>query len=223
MELEFWEQRWQENQIGFHLPDVNPYLIRHWANLNLIPGSQVFVPLCGKSRDMIWLASQSYKVVAIECSRLAVEAFFEENRLSFNLQKDQRFNRYQSENITILQGDYFDLVSEDLLNISAIYDRASLVALPEAMRQEYADKLISITPEQISVMLVTLEYDQAMMSGPPFSVTESVVRKLYTSAFEIEKFQQLDILNEQPRFRERGLDYMIESVFHLKKHNQVLY
>lgn len=217
MELGFWEQRWQENQIGFHLPDVNPYLIRHWADLNIIPGSEVFVPLCGKSRDMIWLASQSYKVIAIECSRLAVEAFFEENQLSYNLLKDQRFNRYQSENITILQGDYFNLISEDLLNISAIYDRASLVALPESMRQQYADKLISITPEQASVMLITLEYDQAKMGGPPFSVTDPAVRKLYTSAFEIEKLQQLDILDEQPRFREKGLDYLVESIYRLKK------
>lgn len=217
MELEFWEQRWQEKQTGFHLAEVNPYLIEHFTDLDLAAGSGVFVPLCGKSLDMIWLASQSYKVLGVECSQLAVESFFNENQISFEVDKSQRFNCYQSENISIFQGDYFDLGSEDLSDISAIYDRASLVALPEDMRQKYADKLISLTPEQARVLLVTLEYDQAVMSGPPFSVTESSVRKLYTADFAIEKLQQLDIIDEQPRFRERGLDYMIESVYCMKK------
>ena len=217
MELEFWEQRWHENQIGFHLEEVNRHLIKNFSNLDLAPASQVFVPLCGKSLDMIWLASQSYNVLGIEYSQLAVESFFKENQISFEIHKDSRFNRYQSENISILQGDFFNLKSEDLINVLAIYDRASLVALPETMRQKYADKLISITPEQVTVLLVTLEYDQAVMSGPPFSVTEPAVHKLYASNFKIEKLQQLDIIDEQPRFRERGLDYMIESVYRLKK------
>ncbi|MFW2372844.1 MAG: thiopurine S-methyltransferase [Gammaproteobacteria bacterium] len=217
MELEFWEQRWQENQIGFHLPEVNRYLLENFANLNLAPGSQVFVPLCGKSLDMIWLSRQSFKVVGIECSQIAVESFFKENQISFECHKEPRFNRYQSENITILQGDYFDLESADLINISAIYDRASLVALPDAMRQKYADKLMAIAPEKASVLLVTLEYDQTMMSGPPFSVTEPALQKLYASCFKIEKLQQLDIIDEQPRFRQRGLEYMIETVYCLEK------
>ena len=216
MELGFWEQRWQENQIGFHLPEVNPYLIAHWGELNLSPGSEVLVPLCGKSLDMIWLSQQSFKVVGIECSQLAVEQFFAENNITFELSRGQRFNRYQSDNITILQGDFFDLQIDDLKNISAIYDRASLVALPEAMRQQYADQLIAITPRLATVLLVTLEYDHASMSGPPFSVTEAAVRNLYAASFDIEIRQRLDILDEQPRFRARGLEYMIESVYLLK-------
>lgn len=220
MELEFWEQRWQDNQIGFHLSDINSYLIAHWHTLNLSPGSQVFVPLCGKTLDMVWLTSQSFKILGIECSQLAVEAFFNENKIDFVVQKDHRFNRYCSDNITILQGDYFDLESADLINVSAIYDRASLVALPEAIREKYAHKLVTVTPEHIQIILITLEYDQAMMSGPPFSVTESTVQKLYASNFEIEQLQRLDIIDDQARFKERGLDYMIETVYHLKNYNQ---
>lgn len=53
MNSKFWQQRWQEERIGFHKSDVNPELIKHFSALALPFGSRVLVPLCGKSVDMV--------------------------------------------------------------------------------------------------------------------------------------------------------------------------
>ena len=78
MDTDFWLERWQNNQTGFHQDEINSYLTRYWSGLGLTQGSRVLVPLCGKSLDMLWLAEQGHSVVGIELSRLAIEAFFHE-------------------------------------------------------------------------------------------------------------------------------------------------
>ncbi len=65
MDKQFWIEKWHANEIGFHQEDVNPYLQTWWDKLQINPGGTVFVPLCGKSRDMLWLLKQGYKVIGI--------------------------------------------------------------------------------------------------------------------------------------------------------------
>ena len=72
MEEAFWQARWAQGQIGFHLQEVNPYLQQHWPSLSIAPGSQVLVPLCGKSLDMAWLAGQGLRVLGVELADRAV-------------------------------------------------------------------------------------------------------------------------------------------------------
>jgi len=43
MELDFWEQRWNQNQIAFHLDSVNPYLEKYWSYFNVQKNTSVFV------------------------------------------------------------------------------------------------------------------------------------------------------------------------------------
>ena len=184
MKSEFWHERWQQNQTGFHQDVINPYLIAFWENLDLMPDSKVFVPLCGKSLDMLWLKQQGYQVLGVEISPLAVEAFFIENDMKPTVVNCSAFQRYSAEGIEILCGDFFDLTDNELKGISAVYDRASLIALPPAMREQYADHLCSIIPPEVDTLLVTLEYPQQQMSGPPFSVSLDEVRALYHGQYE---------------------------------------
>lgn len=216
MEVEFWKQRWQENQTGFHLDQVNPYLEQFWPALQLTPGSHVFVPLCGKSKDLVWLEKSGYRVTGVECSQLAINAFFTENNLQFDTVQGQALNTCIAGNIQLLQGDFFDLQSNELADVKAVYDRAALVALPPDMRQRYAQKLVDILPAPTTMLLITLEYNQASMSGPPFSVPEIEVRSLYSHCFDIHRLQQMDVLSSQPRFAQRGLDRLVESVYLLQ-------
>jgi thiopurine S-methyltransferase len=81
MQPEFWHKKWASNQIGFHLPQVNPYLQRFWPDLNLSSHARVLVPLCGKSLDLLWLAGRGHRVLGIELSEKAVEGFFSEQQL----------------------------------------------------------------------------------------------------------------------------------------------
>ena len=60
MEAAFWHQKWKENRIGFHQADFNRWLQSWWSAQQ---GSDpVLVPLCGKSRDMLWLREQGHPV-----------------------------------------------------------------------------------------------------------------------------------------------------------------
>ena len=82
MQPEFWHDRWQRNQIGFHQEQVNPCLERLWPQLELPRGARVLVPLCGKSLDLSWLAASGFEVLGVELSQTAVEQFFSEQRVS---------------------------------------------------------------------------------------------------------------------------------------------
>ena len=216
MEQAFWQQRWQQNQTGFHLDRVNPALIAHWGDLNLPGGSTVLVPLCGKSLDLIWLAGQGHHVIGVECSELAVQAFFDEQKLAYRQADYKGFSVFNADNISILKGDYFDLDKELLEDVAAVYDRASLVAMPADMRKKYAELLKRCLPAHSQMLLITLNYDQQRMPGPPFAVSDGDVEQLYGDDFRIRPLLQQDILPEEQRFAEKGLDYLVETVFHLR-------
>jgi thiopurine S-methyltransferase len=219
MNREFWQSRWDEGRIGFHQDEVNPYLQRHWHDLGAAPGVTVFVPLCGKSRDMLWLRDQGHPVVGVEIVPRAVEAFFAENNLAATQQRHGLFTLWQSEGIKIFQGDFFDLAANDVAGIAAVYDRASLIALPPPMRQRYAAHLRAILPGTMNVLLVTMDYPQAEMNGPPFAVTEQEVAALYQDHYKIEQVCGEDILAVNPRFQEQGLSRLLEKVYVLRGHH----
>lgn len=217
MEEQFWHDRWENNQIGFHQESINLSLESYWSDLGLPAGQTVFVPLCGKSRDMLWLRDQGYKVIGNEVSSVAVEAFFTENNLVFTRTEESRFVRYVSEGITLLCGDFFQLSADDLPDVYAVYDRASLIALPPQMRVDYVKQFGSLFPEVLQCLLITLEYDQAGMSGPPFSVQEEEVSTLYAECFSIDCLEDFDALVANPQFRKRGLDVLVEKIYRIAR------
>jgi len=218
MKKDFWLERWDRGEIGFHQDEVNPYLIQYWPQLHLARDSVVFVPLCGKSRDMLWLRERGHRVLGVELSAVAVQAFFKENgyipqHVSQHQVTGGKFDRCEANGIRILCGDFFDLSKDDLADVGAAYDRASLIALPPDMRERYARHLVSILPPATQILLVTVEYPQAEMQGPPFSVTSSEVATLYREHAELRLLAQLDVLAKNPRFQERGLSRLQESIF----------
>jgi thiopurine S-methyltransferase len=216
MKAEFWLERWQRNEIGFHQGEINAHLQEFWDRLQLPAGSEVFVPLCGKSRDMLWLRAQGHRVLGVELSPLAVEDFFLENELKPQVRSHGAFDSWSCDGVTLLCGDFFELETADLKGVAAAYDRASLVALPPEMRERYAQHLHRILPTRVPMLLVTMDYPQAEMSGPPFSVSAAEVQRLYADHYDIARLYTHDVLAENVRFRERGLTHLDEVVFHLQ-------
>ncbi|OGT01005.1 MAG: thiopurine S-methyltransferase [Gallionellales bacterium RIFCSPLOWO2_12_FULL_59_22] len=213
MEKDFWLERWERKETGFHQDEVNPYLRQYWQELGLAKNSEVFVPLCGKSRDMLWLREQGHTVLGVELSPVAAQAFFEENGLHPHRTAGEGFDCCEADGIRILCGDFFDIGRDDLAQTIAVYDRASLVALPPEMRERYARHLASILPPVTQILLVTFDYPQAEMSGPPFAVSVGEVQALYREYAEIRLLAQLDVLAQNPRFRERGVSRLQENIF----------
>jgi thiopurine S-methyltransferase len=216
MKKDFWLERWEREEIGFHQDEFNPYLHRYWQDLRLARGSQVFVPLCGKSRDMRWLREQGHQVLGVELSAIAVQAFFKENGYTPQHELRGKFDRSEANGISILCGDFFDLSKDDLANVTGVYDRASLIALPPEMRERYVRHLVGILPPATQTLLVTVDYPQTEMQGPPFAVTSGEVEALYRGHAEVHLLANPDVLAQNPRFLERGLSRLQENIFLLE-------
>ncbi len=219
MKTDFWLARWQQNQIGFHQHNINTHLQEYWTHLGLQKNSRVFVPLCGKSLDMLWLRAQGHEVLGIDISPVAVRDFYLENNLNAQISKYRSFEWWEVDKLSILCGDFFDLSANDLHGYVGVYDRASLIALPPEMRGAYATHLNSILPRNTKTLLISMEYPQSQMKGPPFSVTEQEVRSLYEKHHRITLLYTADVLDENLRFRQRGLSRLVEKVYLLETVN----
>lgn len=185
MDLEFWRERWAANQIGFHEGKPNTLLTKHFAALGLAPGARVFLPLCGKTRDIHWLLAQGFQVVGAELSALAVAQLFDELGVVPEITSAGELKRYGAPGIVVFQGDIFALDAETLGPADAVYDRAALVALPKDMRARYAAHVTAIA-KAAPQLVITFVYDQSVMAGPPHSVDDDEVRALYGSAYDLD-------------------------------------
>ncbi|MDA8364066.1 MAG: thiopurine S-methyltransferase [Gammaproteobacteria bacterium] len=220
METQFWLERWQNNEIGFHQTDVNAHLQDYWERLRVPSGGLVLVPLCGRTRDMIWLRAQGYRILGVELSSIAVRDFYAENGLQAKVDAHPPFERWEADRVTLLRGDLFDLTAGDLEDVVAVYDRAALGAFPPEMRQRYVKKLVSILPPSVQTLLITMNYPQDAMSGPPFAVSEQEVRALFGSEYRIDQLRTRDVLAENARFQRRGLKQLVEHVFRIRHGNR---
>lgn len=191
MKHQFWHNLWQNNQLGFHQTSTNPLLQKYWPQMPA--DGAILVPLCGKSQDMIWLAQHKRPVIGIELSEIAVQAFFAENNLTPHIQAIAGLMRYHAPPITIWQGDFFQTTPDLIGYPTAVYDRAALVALPPAMRQQYAQHLTTLLPPHAQQLLITNDYPQQQMSGPPFSITATEIDTLYGRHFTITQLRRKEI------------------------------
>ena len=212
-----WRQQRVTHCISSAASDRYKGQAHYWSEIADREGQQVLVPLCGKSLDIIWLAAQGCQVLGVECSELAVQQFIDEQQLVVTSSLQDEFILYQADDIQLLQGDFFKLNATLLQSVTAVYDRASLIALPAEMRAQYVELLQHILPPSVSILLVTLDYDQALMQGPPFAVSHNEVERLYLPSFDISLLDERNVINELPRFRERGLTHMIERVYKITR------
>jgi len=211
MEHSFWHQKWQSNQIGFHQEKVHPEFVRYFPALG--NGARVLVPLCGKSKDMIWLAQQGYQVVGVELSEIAAKDFLKENGLTASVSdvemNDCVFHCYDCNelNITFYVGDFFSF--EELFD--GLYDRAALIALPLELRKPYVEQTKRLLAESAQGLVITTVYDQTMASGPPFSVSDEETQELWGRALIFKG--ELELIDAEPRWKSKGLTSFKEKIW----------
>lgn len=193
MDASFWLQKWQKNELGFHKSEANPILVKYFPELALAQGSRVFVPLCGKTLDIAWLLSNGYRVAGAELIEIAIEQLFMELGVEPKISEAGEVRHYRAKNIDIFVGNIFDLSSKMLGSVDAIYDRAALVALPQDIRNRYTAHLTEIT-ETAPQLLVSYEYDQNLMKGPPFSISNQEVNQHYGDSYDLTFIQSTNVL-----------------------------
>lgn len=217
MQAEFWLDKWQQGQTGWHQQKVSPLLEAHWPALQLRPDARVLVPLCGKSLDMAWLAGQGHRVLGVELSSLAVEAFFAEHGLKPAHKRADDGLHYTAGNVEIICGDLFAITPATLAQCDAIYDRAAIIAQPPEQRRRYARDIYGRLPNGCRGLMITLDYPQAEMDGPPFSVPENELATLFGRDWDRPRVDRRDILNREPKFKERGLSSLHVAVHELRR------
>ena len=212
-----WISRWESNRIGWHAEQVNRHLIQYLDRFDLSTGESIFVPLCGKTNDMLYLLESNLKVIGVEMSSIAIEQFFSENHLDYVVSKADKFILYEGAGIKLYCGDFFDLKLKHLENVRAIYDRASLIALNEDLRQKYAKHLSDIIEFDARILLLTLFYPQHQKSGPPFAVSKEEVGQLFNGSFDIQELHCIEDIENEPMFQNLGVDFVEKAVYLLQK------
>lgn len=201
---DLWRARWQEGRIGFHLPQPHPALTHYWPSLGVPDHAKVLVPLCGKTLDMRWLAEARHPVLGVELAPEAIEQFLAQSSAPVSRYQQAGFNISRQGNIELWCGDFFHLHIQQASEIGAFYDRAALIALPEATRQRYAFHFAQLTPPGAKGLLVSVSH-QGEGGGPPYSVPPQEVESLFMPNFRVSRLEEVEP-------DERGLS---ETVWHL--------
>jgi thiopurine S-methyltransferase len=217
LQPEFWHARWRTGQIGFHQSKVDRHLKKHWPRLGLAPASRVFVPLCGKSLDLLWLLERGHSVVGVELSAVALESFCMEQGIPARRRTLDHFDVYENPGLELYRGDFFALTRQIIDGFSAAYDRAALISWAPALREAYVAHMTAMTSPGAQTLLVTMEYAQTQMSGPPFCVAAHEIESLYARHHAIEELSRDDVLADEPRLRARGVTELYEVCYRLTR------
>lgn len=210
MEANFWHQRWQNNELGFQLEQAHPLLCQLLPKF-LKQHTKVFVPLCGKSPDISYLA-RYLSVVGAELSTIACQDFFNEQQLNVTCSAYGSFNRYHAANIEIWQGDYFQLHPEHVEGCRFVYDRAAIIALPPEMRQRYVAKLRQLLPAKTELLLISVEYPEHEKAGPPFNLDYAQINRLFHTE-EVSLLAELDQTGKGFARRRFATGYLYERAY----------
>lgn len=224
MHSEFWHDKWSKKEIGFHLDEVNKVLLKYWPEMQLAAGNNVLLPLCGKTLDLFWLRQAGYGVVGIELSEIALDELAAQltQELDIAIEKSREGEQvlYRGDGVLLIAGDFFAVNRAQLQrelggDVAAVYDRAALVALPESMRQQYSQHLHALS-HGAAQMLITLDYDQSLMDGPPFAVSDDEVKAHYQTLFELTLVEERELIEQEPRFKARGLASFKQRLYFLR-------
>jgi thiopurine S-methyltransferase len=225
MDKDFWRARWAEGRTGWHAGSPNHLLVKHFGRLGCVAGDPVLVPLCGKSHDLDWLASEPRcQPIGVEWAVQAVKEYFSDAPVKVSRESfGAAIELWSACGVDILCADWFSVRSEDLRavthgqEIRAWWDRASLIALPPESRQDYVARLAAFVPSGARGLLLSLEYPHGEKQGPPFSVGKEEVAKLFSSNFSIEEIACEDALERDERRRAEGMSRLDERLYLLQR------
>lgn len=216
--MNFWEARWLNGQTGWHNKTVNEHLQRHQSVLMTVDNPTVLVPLCGKSLDLAWLKSLGSTVIGVDLVRKPLEDFFTEQGIIPTIEKYNGIEAFKVHRQTLLHANIFDVNSETIGLVDAIYDRAALVALPPEQREAYAEHCWSLLKPGGSILLLTYDAPVAEDKGPPFPVRRGVIEQLFTKATECIQIDEIILTKENSeRLRKRDLEWSRSDIWKITK------
>lgn len=201
MDSAFWHSRWKEGRIGFHEGQPNRYLQKHVGLLGT--ARRVLAPLCGKAEDLVFLAHAGHTVVGVELVEQAARDFFLEHDWKPTESTVGGLKCLRHGAITIIAADFFATHVGVLGPVDALYDRAALIALPPDLRPRYAQHVRSLLAPGSPGLVITIDYDQTRIDGPPFSVPLTELDQLWPGVSR--RVLETQPMRDNSRFVEMGV------------------
>ncbi len=215
MDRAFWRERWASGETGWEQIEANRLLVRHWETLRLPPRTRIFVPLCGKSIDMAWLAERGHLILGVEFVPEALERFFAERGLEPRHRPHRLGRLYQAGPFALLAADAFALAPADLADCVGFYDRAALVALPPAKRSHYVREVLGKLPAGSRGLLISLDFPPGARLGPPFPLTDTEITTLF-SGWSPRLLERSDLRERDPGFA-AGMAYAWAAAWRIER------
>lgn len=197
MEKYFWEEKWENNEIGFHMDRPHPLLLKFRPVIWSKSSQHFFLPLCGKTDDIKWLIDNGDKVTGVEFSEIAVKSFFTEKNIQYSESIINGKRVFLSKNLKIFCCDFFEIDKRDIGPVDAIYDRAATVALPEKMRTKYFNSMKELMDAHTKNLLLSFEYEEGTIQGPPFAVYRNEIELNYRG-FSVEEIDYREMTKKVP-------------------------
>jgi thiopurine S-methyltransferase len=85
------------------------------------------------------------------------------------------------------------------------------------MRRRYVDHLLRVVPDGCRMLLLTFEYDQNVVAGPPHCVLPEEVNEHYSERCEIKQLDSIVTSALPPHFIEQGVAQVAEGVYLITK------
>lgn len=208
-----WLEKWKKKETKFDQMQVNPYLIKYEKIFESLEGKKIFIPLCGKSIDILWFLTHGAEVIGVEFSEVAIETFLSENNLIYKKVDKHPFIFYHADSLKFICGDLFQLEKNDVGEFDWIYDRASLIALDDMARVQYANKIFQLSSNQSKMFLITLSYGTTTLEPPPYSVTDEEVYSLFSKNFQIATLSKNENMDIMPHLIQAGFPNLNDRVY----------
>ena len=215
MESQFWLDRWEADQIGFHEAEGNSKLPQFWSTQN--KGQQeICVPLCGKTLDLRYLSNFGH-VTGFELSPIAIRDFFRE--WSVTPVESDRFGLrcLSARGVSLIEADFLALPTAFYESFTHIYDRAAMIALPPRLRGSYTQQIHRLLARGGEALVLTIEYPNGEIPGPPFSIDPIEIERFYRDGFEIAHLETENIWRSDSRLVQEGITALSSHIFRLTR------
>ena len=190
-----WISLWEQDRTPWQQAEPDKRLQSHIHRLTKGQSSiSIFVPFCGKSLDLVWLARQGHSVVGVEISPIGVRQLFEENNLPYSSTEGDKFTVFEATEdikLKVFVGSMFDLTPDMTGLCDAVWDCRAMVAVNVADRETYIRVIRSILKPEGVILITRLEYDPREHSGPPFNLTKDIVQASLGDGYSIEDLESL--------------------------------
>jgi methyl halide transferase len=171
LDQNYWNTRYQSNEIGWDLGQVSPPLkayIDQLADKNV----RILIMGCGNAYEADYLLENGFTAITlIDISPLLVESLQEKYKNKSEIQ--------------VILGDFFKHQGQ----YDLVLEQTFFCAINPSLRQSYADKMNEIIVPQGKLvgLMFNKEFDFA---GPPFGGTQSQYEGYFAPYFSFKAFEE---------------------------------